>query len=200
MAEEASFFKTMKEFLHKPKSVKPHGVLPFIKTDLKKLRDDNSSLVWFGHSSYLLKIEGRTILADPIFSGNAAPVSFMVKSFAGANEYKPEDFPKIDILLLTHDHFDYKTILKLKTKVNQVVCSLGVGSHLEHWGFKAETIHELDWWENQKTEGFDFTATPGRHFFGKRNKTQTKFMVGVYFKNKKLQIISWWRFRIRFAL
>ena len=170
MAEDASFCKTMKEFLHKEKNVKPPGILPFVKTDLKKLNGDSPTLVWFGHSSYLLKINGTIILVDPVFSGNAAPVSFMVKAFKGSDEYKPDDFPKIDILLLTHDHYDhldYKTVLQLKGKVNKIVCSLGVGSHLEHWGFDGEIIHELDWWETFKENDLSLTATPGRHFSGR---------------------------------
>ena len=170
MAEDASFFKTMREFLHKNKNVKPPHVLPFVKTDLKKLKSEQPTLVWFGHSSYLLKINDITILVDPVFSGNAAPVSCMVRSFPGSNEYKVEDFPKIDILLLTHDHYDhldYKTVLQLKGKINKIVCSLGVGSHLEHWGFDKKIITELDWWEIYNDKDLSLTATPGRHFSGR---------------------------------
>ncbi|MCC6371049.1 MAG: MBL fold metallo-hydrolase [Bacteroidia bacterium] len=170
MAEDASFFKTMREFLNKPKNVKPQKPLPFIKTDLKKLNAPQPTLVWFGHSSYLLKIDGKTILVDPVLSGNAAPVSCMVRAFKGADEYKAEHMPAIDVLLLTHDHYDhldYKTILKLKSKTKKVICSLGVGSHLEHWGFDKKHIHELNWWESHEYDGLNFTATPGRHFSGR---------------------------------
>jgi L-ascorbate metabolism protein UlaG (beta-lactamase superfamily) len=148
MAEDASFFKTMREFINKPKDVKPQGVLPSIKTNLKTLKKEQASLVWFGHSSYFLNIQGTTILVDPVLSGNAAPVSCMVKSFEGSDIYVVEDFPNIDLLLLTHDHYDhldYKTIKKLQSKVKKVCCSLGVGSHLEHWGYDKKIISELDW-------------------------------------------------------
>jgi len=170
MAEDASFFKTMREFLNKDKNVKPPRKLPFVKTDLKKLQGDTPTIVWFGHSSYFLKINGTTILVDPVFSGNAAPVSCMVRAFDGADEYKTEDFPKIDILVLTHDHYDhldYKTILKFKGKINKVVCSLGVGSHLEHWGLDKKIIHEPDWWETIELGDLTMTAAPGRHFSGR---------------------------------
>lgn len=170
MAEDASFFKTMRDFLNKPRSVKPASVLPSIKTDLKKLTSSGPAIVWFGHSSYLISINGKTILVDPVFSGNAAPLSFMVRAFTGADVYKPEDFPAIDVLVLTHDHYDhldYKTVVKLKPKIKQVVCSLGVGSHLEHWGFDEKKIAELDWWESFATGDLNFTAAPGRHFSGR---------------------------------
>ena len=187
MAEDASFFKTMREFLHKNKNVKPSQALPFVKTDLKKIKSDQPIVVWFGHSSYLLKIKGFTILVDPVFSGNAAPVSFMVKSFAGSNEYKVEDFPKIDILLITHDHYDhldYKTILKLKGKINKVICPLGVGSHLEHWGIDRKMINELDWWETFEDDDLVLTAAPGRHFSGRGIKRGQSLWSSFILKTK----------------
>ena len=171
MAEDASFFKTMKEFVHKSKSVKPAKALPHVKTNLKQLDPQTEPrLVWFGHSSYLLHLEGMNILVDPVFSGNAAPVSFMVKAFKGADAYGIKDMPPIDILLLTHDHYDhldYKTVSALKGSVKQVVCSLGVGSHLEHWGFSPSKINELDWHETFESSSLKLTAAPARHFSGR---------------------------------
>ncbi len=170
MAEDASFFKTMREFLNKPKQVKPPVTLPSVKTNLKQLTHDKPIVIWFGHSSYFIKLNGMNILVDPVFSGNAAPVSFMVKAFKGSDAYDVEDFPKIDILILTHDHYDhldYKTLLKLKNKVKKVVCSLGVGSHLEHWGIDAKHICEMDWWDTTHDEALQITAAPGRHFSGR---------------------------------
>ncbi len=170
MAEDASFCKMMKEFLNKPKNAVPQGSLPSVKTDLKKLNNAEPIIVWFGHSSYLIKINNKTILVDPVFSGNAAPVSFMVKAFKGADVYSVEDLPAIDILLLTHDHYDHldhKTVIKLQGKVKKIVCSLGLGSHLEHWGISKTKINELDWFETFTDEGLSFTATPARHFTGR---------------------------------
>lgn len=170
MAEDASFFKVMKEFFHKPKNVAPSKPIPFTETDLKKLPDDKPVVIWFGHSSYLLRINTKNILVDPVFSGNAAPLSFMVKAFQGANHYSADKMPVIDVLLITHDHYDHldhKTILKLKPKIKQICCSLGVGSHLEHWGIDKKKINELDWGETWKLDELKFTATPGRHFSGR---------------------------------
>jgi L-ascorbate metabolism protein UlaG (beta-lactamase superfamily) len=170
MAEDASFFKTMRDFFNKPKSATPAHSIPSVKTDLKKLKTDEPTIVWFGHSSYLVYINNKTILVDPVFSNNAAPVSFMVKAFKGANVYSADDLPAIDILLLTHDHYDhldYKTILQLDPKIKKVVCSLGVGSHLEHWGIEANKISELDWGETYNQDELSLTAAPGRHFSGR---------------------------------
>lgn len=176
MSEDTSYLKMTKEFFSKQKSVEPDKILPTVKTDLKDLKSDKPTVVWFGHSSYLLKIEGKVILVDPVLSGNAAPFSTMVKSFKGTDVYTVDDFPEIDILLLTHDHYDhldYKTIKKLKSKVKQVCCSLGVASHLDYWGYDINKIIELDWWDEKEIEGLKLTAAPARHFSG-RGLTRAK--------------------------
>lgn len=150
---------------------KPDHTLPSVRTDLRTLPDDAPTLVWFGHSSYLIKIAGRTILVDPVFSGHASPVVFFGKNYPGSNVYAVEDLPDIDVLLLTHDHYDhldYDTIVKLKSSVGRVVTSLGVGAHLESWGYDSETIAEIAWHETTTVaEGLQFTALPARHFSGR---------------------------------
>src|ERR1700752_2899396 len=171
MSKDTSFLKTAKEFLNKSKNVEPSGILPFIKTDLKSLPSEHPAIVWFGHSSYLIKINNKIILGDPVFSGSASPFSFMIKAFKGSNEYQPNDFPEIDFLLITHDHYDhldYKTIKELKPKIKQVICPLGVGSHLNYWGVDWNNINELDWWQSRLvTDDIELTATPSRHYTGR---------------------------------
>jgi L-ascorbate metabolism protein UlaG (beta-lactamase superfamily) len=178
LAKDASFLKLGTQSLNKPKTVAPNKVLPFTRTDLKQLQADQPVIVWFGHSSYLIKVNGKTILIDPVFSGTASPFSFMIKAFKGANEYSADDMPDIDLLLLTHDHYDhldYKTLTKLHSKIKQVVAPLGVGSHLDYWGFDSSIITELDWWETYAFAGsIEITSAPGRHFTGRslvRSKT-----------------------------
>jgi L-ascorbate metabolism protein UlaG (beta-lactamase superfamily) len=179
MKERGDLFRTMWKFLNKPKSVIPPFPLPSVKTDLKNLPDGRPVLVWFGHSSYLLKINGKHILVDPVFSGYASPFKLKsAKNFDGSNEYSVEDMPPIDILLITHDHYDhcdYKTILLLQNKTKHIITSLGVGSHLEYWGVNKNKVTELDWYESvEKVEGIQLQAVPARHFSGRgftRSKT-----------------------------
>ena len=171
----ASMRKIMVDFFFsKVKDLYPPAPIQSVKTDLNTLSDEKSSLVWFGHSSYYINHKGFKILVDPVFSGHASPFSSMVKAFDGADIYKAEDIPQIDILLITHDHYDhldYETILKLKGKFKKVITALGVGSHLEYWGIEENKIVELDWWENFRvTENIEFTSSPSRHFSGRTTK------------------------------
>ena len=163
--------KVAKEFFKKNKDKQPPRPLPSVKTDLVNLNSSKPVIVWFGHSSYLIRIENKNFLIDPVFSGTASPLSFMIKAFPGSNIYKPEDMPAIDYLILTHDHYDhldFKTVRKLRNKVNNIYCSLGVSSHLKYWGFDINKITEMDWWESkQLEENISLTAAPARHFSGR---------------------------------
>jgi L-ascorbate metabolism protein UlaG (beta-lactamase superfamily) len=138
---------------------------------LNQIHSDKPVIVWFGHSSYFIRAEHKNFLIDPVFSGHASPLSWMVKAFPGSNEYKAADMPRIDYLVLTHDHYDhldYKTIRQLREKVNAVYCSLGMAAHLAHWGMDPHLITELDWWESDEPEeNIQLTAAPGRHFSGR---------------------------------
>ncbi len=169
---DSSFFKIAVDFIFGDnKGVSPEDIIPSVKTDLLNLNRDEDILVWLGHSSYFIQIDGKRILVDPVLSGAAAPVSFINKPFKGSDIYKPEDIPDVDYLIITHDHWDhldYKTVTKLKDRVNKVVCSLGVGAHFEHWKFDRNQIIELDWSENYQSEdGFTLYCLPARHFSGR---------------------------------
>jgi L-ascorbate metabolism protein UlaG (beta-lactamase superfamily) len=176
-AEDVSKFEMIRDGIFKINERKaPQTSLPSVKTDLKNLDPAKDALIWLGHSSYFMQIDGKKMLVDPVFSGHASPFSFMVKSFKGTDIYAPEDFPAIDYLFITHDHWDhldYQTILKLK--IGKTITGLGVGAHLERWGFAPHSIIECDWNETCKPDsGFVVTATPGRHFSGrgfKRNQS-----------------------------
>jgi len=173
--KDASMPKMLKEiFFNRPANLSPAIDVTAFKIDLTKLSDTKSSIVWFGHSSYYINHHGFKILVDPVLSGHASPFSSMVKAFKGADIYKAEDIPEIDLLLITHDHYDhldYKVVLKLKHKFKKVLTALGVGSHLEYWGIDSNKIVELDWWESYwANEKIEFTSTPSRHFSGRTLK------------------------------
>jgi L-ascorbate metabolism protein UlaG (beta-lactamase superfamily) len=128
-------------------------------------------LIWFGHSSYFIQLNGKRFLVDPLFSEVSSPVPFFPKAFKGSNAFQAEDMPPIDYLIITHDHWDhldYETLLKLKSKIKMVICPLGVGEHLEYWGFSVDCILEMDWNEDVALDK-DLTifCLPTQHFSGR---------------------------------
>ena len=179
MAEDASYYSVGKEFFFgEKKRVYPIEEISTVKTDLLNLDKEEDVLVWFGHSSYFMQIDGKRILVDPVLSESASPFSFTVKAFKGTSVYSPADIPEIDYLFISHDHWDhldYETIMGLKPKINKVICGLGVGENFEYWGFNKDSIIELDWNEHASLDsGFVANAVPARHFSGrglKRNQT-----------------------------
>lgn len=178
LVEGASMLGVMFEFLFKKvENKEPHTEIPSIKTDIKSLSIDEDILIWFGHSSYYFQLNGKRFLVDPVFSGSVSPVPNSGKSFNGTNIYSVEDFPEIDYLLITHDHFDhldYETIIKLKDKVKIVICGLGVGEHLEYWSYDISKIIEKDWYDSVELENqMKITLTPARHFSGRTFKRNT---------------------------
>lgn len=70
----------------------PIDIIPSIKTDLKAISKNENILIWFGHSSYLIQLNGKRFLVAPVFSGNASPVPYTNKSFAGTDIYTADDF------------------------------------------------------------------------------------------------------------
>lgn len=178
LTEGVSMISVLKEFVfNKNEFKKPSQNIPTTKTDLLQLNPLENVVVWFGHSSYFIQIDGKKILVDPVLSDNASPLSFTTKAFEGTNVYNTEDFPEIDYLFISHDHWDhldYKTIMKLKSKIKTIICGLGTGAHFEHWGFDSNSIIEKDWNETiTLKDGFEIHTVPARHFSGRsftRNK------------------------------
>lgn len=178
-SEEHTFGGVLYSFLFEKKpDQKPQKNIPTTFTDLHQLPADVDGLVWFGHSSYFLQVGGLKFLIDPVFSGNASPISGSNQAFKGSDVYAVKDIPALDYLLITHDHYDhldYPTVKALQDKVKMVICGLGVGSHLERWGYPADRIIEKDWYESLALEkGMTLHTLPTRHFSGRtfrRNNT-----------------------------
>lgn len=172
LAEGATYYSVMKEFFFgkKPRN-KPVQPLPSKKTDLLALSPDENVLVWMGHSSYFMQIDGKKILVDPVLSGAASPLNFTTRSFAGTDIYTTSEIPDIDILFLSHDHWDhldYDTIKKLQPRIKTVITGLGTAQHLQRWGFNMAGIFEKDWYQNiALPNGFNVTVLPARHFSGR---------------------------------
>ncbi|WP_083985139.1 MBL fold metallo-hydrolase [Geofilum rubicundum] len=179
LPEGVSMWDALSKYLFgKKNDSKPQREVPSIKTDLLSLDPNQNILIWFGHSSYFVQIDGMTILVDPVFSGSASPLPFGTKSFKGTDIYTAEELPDIDLLFISHDHYDhldYETIKKLEPKVGKVICGLGVGAHFEHWGYDNNNIIEGDWYEKVGlSNNFNVHFTPARHFSGRgftRNKS-----------------------------
>ena len=158
--------------------VDPIPVRRLDRAALQALDSSGAHIVRLGHSSHLLKLQGRYWLIDPMFSERASPLSF-----AGPKRFHPPplsvaELPPVDGLILSHDHYDHldnDTIQALHGKVQRYFVPLGVGARLQAMGVPAERIEEFDWWQASRHGGISITATPAQHFSGRgltdRNST-----------------------------
>jgi len=177
LTDGANYYSILKDFIfNKSKRSIPSVALPSIKTNLFALDPEKNVLIWFGHSSYFMQVDGKKFLVDPVFSGSASPLKFTTRSFPGTDIYTNDDIPEIDYLFISHDHWDHldhETVLKLKPKVKKIITGLGTGAHLERWGFDQKMIIEKDWNEEVILDnGFVVNTVPARHFSGRGFKRQ----------------------------
>ncbi|WP_299100270.1 MBL fold metallo-hydrolase [uncultured Winogradskyella sp.] len=176
--KELSFSETMKLvytfFTTRVPNGRPKHDLKAIKIDSTNIAEYNGEarMVWFGHSSFLLQLKGKTILLDPMFGKVAAPLDIL-----GGNRFNEEfpleiaKLPKIDAVIFSHDHYDhldYKSILKIKDKTKHFYVPLGISTHLKAWDVPSDKITELDWWQNTEFEGLNLVCTPAQHFSGRK--------------------------------
>jgi N-acyl-phosphatidylethanolamine-hydrolysing phospholipase D len=126
----------------------------------------DARITWIGHASFLIGLNGLNILTDPQFSERASPFSFV-----GPKRYQPpamaiSDLPKIDIILISHNHYDSFDEASLK-RLRQhspnvrIVLPLGDGALAKEWGI--ENFTELDWYDTLKVGDIEFQSTPAIH-------------------------------------
>jgi L-ascorbate metabolism protein UlaG (beta-lactamase superfamily) len=176
-------FSTMMEFFNNDNNKIPDVPLPVVELPAKEIgnvADTSTRITWFGHSTILVETAGRTLLIDPMLGDVPAPIAWAGSPrFEGGLPITAEELPDIDVVLISHDHYDhldYGSIQVLKEKVSMFYTALGVGAHLRSWDVDPDKIVELDWWEQATWGELTFTATPARHFSGRglfdRNCTQ----------------------------
>jgi L-ascorbate metabolism protein UlaG (beta-lactamase superfamily) len=157
---------SMWDFFFPAKNKNPHVPLPS-KELTKTLAND--SFMWLGHSTLLAKTADIVMMTDPVFN-RASPLPIFGKPFAMKHKPMIKTLPEVDIVLITHDHYDhldYHAIKSLATRVKKFFVPLGVKAHLVKWGVSAQKITELDWYEEVTHKKISFTLTPSRHFSGR---------------------------------
>ena len=161
-----------------PPEIPPDHVLPEEKAiaQLNSLKKKNT-LTWLGHSTFLLRLDGKTILTDPFLTERASPVTW-----AGPKRFVPpgisiKKLPPIDIIIISHNHYDHldeKTVEALPGKEKMhVVVPLGLKIFFTQRGYT--NVQELDWGEKTSVDNIQITSLPAVHFSargtGDRNRT-----------------------------
>ena len=169
--------KLLPQYLRNREEREPKGQLGPFKTDARVYATAPASglrVTWLGHSSMLIEMDGARVLVDPVWEERVSPVQWFGPKRFFAPPLKLEDLPAIDVVLVSHDHYDHlgaHTVRKLAglkaTAEAQWVTSLGVGRRLRRFGVAQGKIAELDWTESVVAAGLTITAWPARHFSGR---------------------------------
>lgn len=182
MADDAGFLRTLAEYVFTLRPyASPEHLLPVVKPDLHSLPLDKDLVLWLGHSSFFLQLGGQRILIDPVLSGSGGPISLSTRAFEGSDTVSVDELPPIDLLLISHDHWDHldhKTLKALRPRITKVVCGLGNGAHLRRWGFEASRIHEGDWGQCFHFGPLTVRLTEARHYSGRGFQTHKALWCG----------------------
>jgi N-acyl-phosphatidylethanolamine-hydrolysing phospholipase D len=153
---------------------------PSLPEDLVMSREDalksyhqfqnENTLTWLGHATFLMKLNGTIILTDPFLTDYASPISGLGPKRFSPPGFSISDLPQINIIVVSHDHFDHldvRTISALPNKADiHVVVPLRLGAFFKSLGFKL--IHELEWHESWIYKDINIRALPAYHY-SKRN-------------------------------
>jgi len=166
--------KIFKQLINPVANTRPKNNITVKKFDVSSLHQQKSGttrVTWLGHSSFLIEMDNKTILIDPVFSDYVSPIDLSsAKRFTNGMPFKLDDLKKIDALIISHDHYDhldYKTITSIKDKVKKVFVPLGVENHFKEWGIHSDKIEVLDWWNETELEDIKIVCTPSRHMSGR---------------------------------
>jgi len=146
-----------------------YGPKPPERVDGGRLR-----VTFINHSTTLIQMDGINILTDPVWSNRVSPFPFV-----GPRRHRPpgirfEDLPPIDLVLVSHNHYDHLDVGTLRAIDKPIVTPLGNAALMRRHGIR-EAI-DLDWWETTRhANGMKTTVVPSRHFSARalsdRNRT-----------------------------
>ena len=124
------------------------------------------SVTWLGHASFLIRVGGRTILTDPFLSRRASPFASVGPLRYAPAGLPPESLPRIDLLLLSHNHYDHLDLATLARLADlrhtTLTVPLRASRYVDAGRFAA--VVELDWLQSATLAGIEVTALPAIHF------------------------------------
>ena len=135
--------------------------VPAVANDGRALRKAQlDALTWIGQASFLIQLGGRSALVDPVMSSLIA--GFIPRNVAPGLAWAA--LPKIDLVLVTHnhrDHMDLPTLKRLGADPVYVV-PRGLGRSFERAGLRR--VVEMNWWQQEEIEGMNVIFVPAEHW------------------------------------
>jgi N-acyl-phosphatidylethanolamine-hydrolysing phospholipase D len=153
--------------------------------DLSK--DDNYA-IWIGHSTFLIKKNGVTILTDPIFSNRASPLRNIGPKRLIPPAIPLDKLPSIDIVTVSHNHYDHldiRSLQKLSKNNPKAIFLVPAGDKKLLKRKKIKNVYDFDWWKSIEHKGFKITFTPVQHWSKRSLFDRNKSLWGGWFFKHK---------------
>ena len=152
------------------------------------LSEDDNYAVWIGHSTFLIKKNGVTILTDPIFSKRASPFRNIGPKRLIPPAIPLNKIPKIDVITVSHNHYDHLDIRSLK-KISKnhpdAIFLVPAGDEKLLQRKRIKNVYNFNWWESIEHKEFVFTFTPVQHWSKRSLFDRNKSLWGGWFIKHK---------------
>lgn len=144
---------------------------------------DAMALTFIGQACFLIRRPDIVVLTDPVFSDRASPFAFAGPKRVRAPGVALADLPKIDLVLLSHNHYDHMDLPTLRALHERwrptIVTGLGNGAYLERKGIPGAI--ELDWWDSYAVRpGVDLTYVPAQHWSSRTMRDRRRMLWGGF--------------------
>jgi len=139
---------------------------------------------WIGHASVLVQLGGISLLTDPVFSERVSPVSFAGPRRQGPAGIAAVDLPRIDAVVISHNHYDHLDAASVKALSAQAggsplfIVPLGVKAWFTDAGI--DRVVELDWWQSRRVGEVEVVLVPAQHWSGRSFSDRMETLWGGY--------------------
>lgn len=164
--------------LFRPKKVWQYKKNNLLCVPERRVNNKRIFVTFVNHSTVLIQTDGLNILLDPVWSKRASPFTFLGPKRFRDPGIKFEDLPRIDIVLISHNHYDHmdiKTLREIYRKYRpRIYVPLGNSKYLARKGILG--ARDMDWWDKEAiTPEINLVSVPAQHFSGRafsdRNRT-----------------------------
>lgn len=191
---EKGFFEVLKWMLNRNKRQWPEFQFGRQRAKLAsgELNAHEAVVTFINHATLLIQVRGFNFLTDPVFSERVSPLSWLGPKRVREPGLKISELPKIDFVLLSHNHYDHLDMAAL-TELSrlfhpQIIAPLGNEKYLRDRGF--ENVSELDWWQSLKiSDSVNVTLTPAQHWSARSPFDHNQSLWGGFvLESEKLKI------------
>ena len=152
------------------------------------LSEDDNYAIWIGHSTFLIKKNGVTILTDPIFSKRASPFRNIGPKRLIPPAIPLDEIPNIDIVTVSHNHYDHldiQSLKKISKKHPEAIFLVPAGDKKLLRRKKIKNVYDFDWWESIEHKDFVITFTPVQHWSKRSLFDRNKSLWGGWYFDHK---------------